>query len=568
MRRIWDAPPAAHLLGLALILLALVPLIGTNSSFISDEGAAIIQGRSLSSGQGWLVPHPLPDIDPEGRFYPLVNSERGSRGFAPLAKHPAYSLLVAGADRLGGVAGMVLLSVAGTVAAAALAGGLAARFDPVLRRPTIHVVGLASPLLFDGFVVIGHTLGAALAAAAVLCAVRAIEERRLGMALAVAPCIGGAVLLRSEAILLAGALAAVALVIALRARPWAPALLVAGAASVAAAGARFAETAWIARIIGDLPPMTYVPAHVSGDGFLQERVDSFTITWLLPDYKGSQPLSLLLLAVMTGLVLAAVAARSSPARQARVLVPAAVSGCAAVAALVVAPASVVPGLLVAFPLLAAGLAVLRRALFRDVGAALAGATSALFALGVIATQYPTGGTGEWGGRYFALAIPVIVPVVVLALYRQGLTLDRVTRRGALAALVLCSTALTTTAVFSLRSSHQYWDGFVGKVEQAQDIAGPGRPVVTTWSAAPRFSWAIFDRSPWLLAERDDVAEVRSALADRGTDRFVFVTVDVAADRELLTGLDVIWADGPLDGGRRILVVEESAPRTGVLRPSR
>jgi hypothetical protein len=415
-------------------------------------------------------------------------------------------------------------------------------------------------LLFDGFLVMGHTLGAAFAAGAVLCGVRAIEERRPGVALGVGPCIGGAVLVRSEALLFAGALAAVALVVAVRARARGPALLVAGAAAVAAAGARVGETAWIARIVGDVVPMMKAPAPVAADGFLRGRVDSFTITWLLPDYEGSQPLSLLLLAVMTGLVLGAVSSRLCPARRARVLVPAAVSGCAAIAAVVSAPASVVPGLLVAFPLMGAGLAVVRRGLFRDVGAALLAATAALFAAGVVATQYSTGGTGEWGGRYFALAVPVIVPVLVLALHRQGLVLERATRRGALAALVLCSVALTTMAVFSLRSSHRKWHGFVGAVERAQDIAGPGRPVVTTWSAAPRFSWPIFDRSPWLLAERAEVEGTRDALADRGIDRFVFVTVDVAADRDLLTGLEVIWADGPLDGGRRILVVKESTGR--------
>nr|MDQ3642370.1 hypothetical protein [Actinomycetota bacterium] len=153
LRRLWDAPVRMHLLGLALVLLAMVPVVGTNASFSSDEGAGIIQGRSLAAGDGWIVEHPMPQVDPEGAMYPLISSERGSKGSAPLAKHPVYSLLLAGASRLVGVAGMMLLSVAGTVAAAGLAAALAARLDPVLPRATVWVVGLASPLFFDSFLI-------------------------------------------------------------------------------------------------------------------------------------------------------------------------------------------------------------------------------------------------------------------------------------------------------------------------------------------------------------------------------------------------------------------------------
>ncbi len=559
--RLWGLPVRTHLLGLALVLVALVPVVGTASSFLSDEGAAVIQGRSLASGRGWIVPEPLPAVDPDGRYYPLVNSDRGTRGFAPLAKHPAYSVLVAGAGRLGGVAAMVLLSVAGTVAAAGVAGGLARRLDPVLARPAVWAVGLASPLFFDGFLVMAHTLGAALAGGAVLCAVTAISDRRPAMALGVAACVGGAVLLRSEALLFAASLAIVALVVALRARPRAPALLVAAAALGAAASARLGETAWIDRIVGGVPPVVAVPSPVNAHGFLQGRLDSFLVTWLLPDYKAAQPFSLLVLAMVTGLIVAAVSARSVPQRRDRVLVAAGCAAVAGLAALVAAPATVVPGLLMAYPPMAAGLVLLRRAVLRDVAASLALATSALFALAVIATQYASGGTGEWGGRYFALVIPVVAPVVLLALHRQGRTLAPRVRRGAFGSIVICSAAMTIMALVSVRSSHQSWTRFVSSVDRAEQVAGAGRPVVTTWSAAPRFAWPVFDRSPWLLARPVDMQGLRASLTAIGVDRFVFVTVDIAADRDRLAGLDVIWADGPLDGGRRILVVSESgAPR--------
>ena len=556
-RRLWDAPPWAHLLGLTLVLLAMVPVVGTNASFSSDEGAAIIQARSLASGDGWTVPHPMPEVDPEGRMYPLVSAERGSKGWAPLAKHPVYSLLLAAAGWMAGVTGMVLLSVAGTVAAAGLAAALAARLDPVLSRATIWVVGLASPLFFDSFLVMGHTLAAALATGAALCAVRAIVDRRPTMALAVFPFVAGAVSLRTEAVLFAFSLAAVAVVIALRDRMRLHACMVAGAALVAVAVTRYVETAWFTRIIGDLPPAMRVPAPIGAEGFLQGRLESFVITWLLPSYDASPVPIVLLLAMVAGVVAAAFEARREPSTPGRVLAPAAFAVCAAVAAVVVGPAAVVPGLLVAFPVLTAGLLVLRRPLFRDVGVVLVLGTSAVFALGVVATQYSTGGTGEWGGRYFALAIPIVVPVVLLGLHRHGQGMERVARRGAAGALVLCSVALTVTALLSLRASHRELAAMVASIERAEEVAGPGRPVVTTWEAAARYSWAIFDRSPWLLVERTDIDELRESLARVGTDRFVFVTASPDVDRRHLEGLNAVWAHEDFDGRVRIVVMEES-----------
>lgn len=482
----------------------------------------------------------------------------------PFAKHPAYALLLAGAHRLGGVAAMVLLSVAGVVAAAALAGALVARFDPVLRRPAIWTVGLASPLFFDGFLVIGHTLGAALAAGAALCALVAIVDRRPVVALAVAPCVAGAVLLRSEAVLFAGALAVVALVARLRAPSRLPAILVAGAALASAVTARMAEAAWLESILGQGAGALELPNRLGTDDFLQGRLDSFFITWLLPDYKSSQPFSLLLLVMLMALAIAAIQARSAPANRMRVLAPAGIAAGAATGAFVAAPATVVPGLLLAFPAVVAGVLVARRSLFRDPGVVLAAGTSVVFALAVLATQYNSGGTGEWGGRYFALAIPVFVPVLLLALHRQGRRLERTTRRGALAALVVCSLALTSMALLSVRSSHRYWSGVMDSVKQAHGVAGPGAPVMATWSAAPRYVWPILDRSRWVVTSSADVGRLRRSFAELGFRRYLFVSIDVEADRAALAGLDVVWSDGPLDNGRRILVVQESTrPGSGV-----
>ncbi len=163
-----------HVAALAVVLLALVPVVGTSAPFSTDEGAAIVQARSLARGDGWVVDHPLPDVDPDGRHYPLELSERGARGFVPFGKHPLYAVLLAAADRVGGVTAMVLLSVASTVVAAAAAGALTRRIDESLAALAVWVVGLASPLLVDGYLVMAHSLGAAVAAGAAVVVVDGI----------------------------------------------------------------------------------------------------------------------------------------------------------------------------------------------------------------------------------------------------------------------------------------------------------------------------------------------------------------------------------------------------------
>ena len=155
-------------------------------------------------------------------------------------------MLLALADRAGGVAAMVLLSLAGTLAAAALAAALARRIDPALARPTVWVVGLASPLLFDGYLVMAHALAAALAVGAVLLAVRAVEERSPVAAAAVAPCVAAAVMLRTEAVFVAAGLAIVAVVVSRRRDSF----LVAAAATVGALAAMAGEDWWSRQILG------------------------------------------------------------------------------------------------------------------------------------------------------------------------------------------------------------------------------------------------------------------------------------------------------------------------------
>lgn len=554
LARVWASPLGAHLAALALVLLALLSVVGTAASFSADEGAAIIQARSLSEGGGWLVEHPLPEVDPAGVNYPLELSERGGRGWAPYAKHPLYPLLLAGADRMGGMAAMVLLSLTGTVAAAGLAAALARRLDPALGRVAVWAVGLASPLLFDGYLLIAHTLGAALAAAAVLATVVAFERRSAARALLVVPPMAACVLLRSEGLFMAAALAAVSGALALRRseRRW-PAAVAAAGASLAGAAAFLVEREWTASLVGSAAgEARAIATPAAGTGLLAGRLKGFALTWLTPSYSGRPLLGLLLLTMLAALVLAAVTVRRRPAAAGRIAGYSSLAAGAAVGALAVGPGNVVPGLLLAFPLASAGLLLVGRRTLRTDGARLAAGVSVLFVLAVAATQYAKGGGGEWGGRYFALAIPIAVPVLLLALRDRGAALAPAVAHRTAAALVVCSVALTTMGVTALHASHRANARLVAAVDRAGQTVAADRPVmVTTEGAMPRFAWPTFEGQRWLLAGPEGLDDLLDRLGGAGITRVGFVTRNVERDRALLTAAGArVMATDDSGGGRR------------------
>jgi hypothetical protein len=550
----------AHVLALALVLLALVPVIGTQASFSADEGAAIVQAQSLAGGDGWIVEHPLPEVDPSGHNYPLELSERGAKGFAPFAKHPLYALLLAGADWLGGVTAMILLSLMGTVAAAGLAGALARRLDPALVRPTVWVVGLASPLLFDGYIVIAHTLGAALAAAAALVAVVAIERKSWPIALAVVPCVVGAVLLRNEALFFAAALGLISAVVGFR-RSRLTALVVSGGALFAGVAAFLTDRAWTRSIVGGTVPSPSAGSIGSGgSGFIAGRVKGFLTTWLTPSYGGAKALTVALVVMVVALAVGALVVRRRPADRGPIVLSSALAGLAAGAALVLEPTNLVPGLLIAFPLAIPGFVLLRRNSFGTSTARLLTGTFVLFAVAVIATQYSRGGTSEWGGRYFAIGVPLIVPVLLLALRDAGRRVDPVARRWALGSLVVCSVALASMGIGSVRHTHRFTGDLIASIERAGDGLETERPVmVTTTALIPRLSWRTFDRQRWLVTPASELADLTEALTETGVDRFVLVTNDLAHDRSVLpSSVEVVPADGAVDGSGWQVVVLRTA----------
>jgi hypothetical protein len=549
-----------------------VPVVGTTASFSADEGAAIVQAHSLSQGNGWVVEHPLPQVDPTGKNYPLELSEQGSRGFAPFGKHPLYALALAAADGVGGVTAMVLLSLAGTIAAAGLAAALARRLDPSLSRPAVWVVGFASPLLFDGYLVIAHTLGAAAATGAVLAAVVAIERRSVSVALAVAPCIGLAVLMRNEAVFAALGLAATAGVLAMVRRRARLAALTVAAASVFAAGlAHFGERIWIGRLVGTATSQTAISVDSGHGSLVSGRLQGFFLTWFRASYTGTTQLAVTLTLMLAAVAVAAFAVRRHPQDRRAIVALSTLAGAAAVLALVLSPDNLVPGLLVAFPLMLAGLLLIRRPQLATTTAQLTAGTFGVFAVAVIATQYSTGGSGEWGGRYFALGLPIVIPILLLALRDAGRTLAPATRHWAGGSLAVCTIAMTVMGMTSISGTHRLTADLMARIDKVGHQAsaldssiGPADSpvIVTTSPAIPRAAWKTFDQQRWLLTTTADLPSLRQRLAASGVHRFVFVTTAPDQDRPKLGDLQILSSTpGPAGTGYQILILQDAQARS-------
>jgi hypothetical protein len=520
-------PLAAHVAGLAFALLALFPLLGGDGLFSADEGAAAAQTRLLSRSEGWAAHHPVPALDPEGEAFPLeyATPVPGTSGAAPFAKHPAYPVLLTILDRGFGLGGMVLASVLGTVAAVAVAGVLARRVVPELAAVAVWTTGLATPLFFDSWLVIAHTLGAALVGAAVLSVVRAHEGRGGPALLAAAATSTGAVLVRNEAVLFAVALALAAAWVGVRARS--RPVVVAGLAALAGAALGYVVDGLLsAAVAGDAE--AGFAAGVGHAGFVSGRIVGAAVTLLLPSYGRLGLPDALLVLTAGALVGAVVIARRRPEDVDGIRLFAGIAVVAAVARAVVAP-EVVPGLLVAAPVLTAGLAALSRRTFASLAARLAGLTALLFVGAVLATQYASGGSGEWGGRYFALALPVVVPVVLLGLNQVAEGLAPATRRTLGGALVVVALASAVLAGRSLVATEDRSDRLIEVVDEV--AAGLDDPVrIATAGAPARFAWdQVLEGSDWLLVAPEDLRTWldRAAEQDRGV---VLVTSDPDRDR--------------------------------------
>lgn len=557
MRRLMSAPLWVHTLGLAFVLLAVLALTVPGHAYFSDEGAAILQERQLRAGDGWIYDYPFAAADPSGDLRPFVNGQESDTGVAPYAKHPLYVGVLAAADGLLGVTGLVLVAVTGSVFAALAAGLLGRRIDPRLAVPSLWVAGLASPLFFDAYLVLAHTLAAATAAFAVLVALMILERRTppLWLFVVLALTTGTTVLLRSEGLVLVPALVVGAVVVGARdPEQRSRAIQVAIVGAAAGAVAFLGERALITAIVGDGTE----GSRINTENWLAGRLGGFTQTWLAPT---AQPMtSADRLTMLTPLVLALAAFRAKQTRNGMVLA----AGFAAVALMLLprlatGTATPIPGLAVAFPIGWAGLWMLRRRDFSSTAVRFAASAGLTMVVGVLLTQFSRGGGVEWGGRYFAIALAVVTPVLL----RPWLDLNWTGRsrvRAGTVAVVAVTLVLGTIAVATLRDGHILHRDIAAGVAAAQTAnpPPPGDPgvVVVTQRLGPQIMWPIFEDYDWLAPARTNAAQAGEVLDTSGRVSAAFLDTRIE-DR------DEVWPGWVVIDTRQ---VHGSVPISSVIRP--
>ena len=424
-------------------------------AYSSDEGVAVVQAQMLRSGEGWHYRYPLAGIDREDQARPFVRGDLGTKGMSPYAKHPLYPIVLAGFDLVGGTGGSRRRG-AGTL----LAALFAALHRPTARPPvTIESSSGWSawpapcsstptscwPTMAAAAAAAGDPVGRVGDGPGATCRLagwphgrrRLVPHRRVDAAHR------GAVR-RSRA----GR--------GLR-------VLVAAPAGCGCAGPR----RWPSSVRCQRGRLAGRPRRGPADhrharpgvpnaapaSWIAGRWDALHTTWLQASYAGGRTGDFALEPGAVLLVGAALLLHRRDSRRSWIVVAVVFAAGCYIVRLVVGPAGSVPGLALAFPagwflLWAAG-----RKVADGVAAPIMAVVAAVVTIAVLVTEYAIGGGVEWGGRYFAIVIPIAVPVLAYAaapvITRHGAELGRIV----VGALVVASLAATLTAAQALRTGH-------------------------------------------------------------------------------------------------------------------
>jgi hypothetical protein len=526
-------PLWAHVLLLAAVLLGLLAFLDNGTVGNADEGAVLAQARILQQHGEWGMHSPTASIDPTGRWFPIDLTERVGDEWFPYTKHTIYPRLVAVVEEHGGLGGVLALHVLGVVATAAAAAVLARRIARGWERLTLWTVGLATPLLFDGYWVIAHSLAAAGAVVAVIGVLMALERRPVtGSALACAAVLW-TVMLRSEGTLF-GLAVTLGLGVAWLVRRTPRSLGLAAAVFLTTAIGYLGD-AQLERLARGGAATT--PFHIQDkQGFLAGRVNGAWNTLLSPVLGNDRFAAIAALAAAALGATAWAYLRFRPAEVGTIRI-AAIASAALWVGRIALGGSLVPGLLIACPILVAAAFSFRRSVLSEQWRLML-VVCGLYAAGVFATQYGAGGSGDWGGRYLHLAVPILVPVALLTIGAATASLEPRLRRALVGSLVVSSLALSTVAVVAIRDMH---DITREAVEGVHDVAmttrearSAGGPVVITDNLAfGRFSWAYVTTQRYLaVSHARDLPKVVAALSDAGVDDFVFAESTPVVERRL------------------------------------
>jgi hypothetical protein len=508
--RLWRLPTWVHFLALMGLLTVALSWVGVEGVVTSDEGAYGLQARMLDQGR-WSIPYSFTDLDPSGSWYPYINGDIGSNGFFPYLKHPLYPALLSFGFSTAGTVGMYCVTASGAVLSAYSASLLARGAGPSAQRLAFWLCGL-SPLFINGQILWAHAPATAAVGIGLALLRRAWDSAsdtaRIRSFLAGGAAFGVAVLLRSEALLALFAAAGAWMVVAGRPRSRGFRSVLSFTCVPVAA---FLGQRWVVSMIAG-EPLSVAIDRSQGVSFVAGRLEGAWRSIGAPaDMPGARG-AVIVACSITAVALAFRAGRlfrdSVKVHEALLLV--------LVATILVSASGVasgwelVPGLLPAWPFAAFGIGAMgwrsvvgfERVLLWFV---------ILYVAMVAVTQYSDGGGTQWGGRFFALAIPALCALFGAAIMRSRGALISAGMGAAVAALVLVPALLAVVATHETRSRH-------GEVIREVAVLGEGI-VVTDQPFFPRSAW-YEPGITWLLVD-DNALEVAERVAGQ-RDQKVFV----------------------------------------------
>jgi len=268
---------------------------------------------------------------------------------------------------------------------------------------------------------------------------------------------------------------------------------------------------------------------------------------------------LLVLAVLCAVGAAVIARRRPEDRSGLLLFAGLAVGLAAVRLLF--PSSPVPAILWACPLLTVALVLGDRTLLSTTPRRILSLTTVLFTAGVLVTQYGNGGGIQWGFRYFAVALPFVIPLALIAIVDGASRLSEEDRRVVLPMLVGLCALVTILGFVSLRSTRNE-NATIADGTRAAYLATPaadgGKPVVvsTEIGRIDRYDWKHVDEARWLILDEDHRAQLGDyfqRIGGLGVGQLTLVTDDLDRDRPLFNGARVI-SDRPLPAGHHAVTL--------------
>jgi hypothetical protein len=543
-----------HVAALVLAVVVVWPALDLDGVFIADEGSYGAQVLALRDGS-WDMGYAFREADGAGRFVPYHAASVTQTEVLPYASHPAWPTLLAGVVSVAGLElGLRVIGVASLVALAVLAWSIGREMGGSRAGPWAFWLAAASPALANAWMLWAHAPSAALGALLVLAALR-IPRSWGWLAVAVGAAAGG-VLLRSEGLLWAGAVAVALLLTARSTRP----RLLGLAVGAAALGAWAVERSWISALTGDT---SVTDPHTRGGSGVSDRLLGIRIAFL-DGSVASDAGQLLGLLVVVATGAGVLLLRRRGARDPIVAVALGLAAVAFATRLVLESRDPAPGLVAAAPALLLALAW-RPRVRSDWWVGL---TLLLFGGAVAATIYPDGGAFQWGGRFLSPALGPLAAVAGVAvasgLMRSTSTasIDRSRQLLALAVGGVLAVQAAGAVVVPDRLRQLSEDAVGTVADLGPDV------VVTGGGQVARLDWRQWPDRCWIAVPEDggvdDARAVLGVLAESGVERVAYAAIDP----DLLRAAGGRVEEDPTNRTVGLLTIPDPADRLGVSEPYR